>query len=111
MAKTKPFDLYSQEYDKWFDEHQELYRLEITALRTLADTISSSRGLEIGVGSGMFAVPLKVKIGVDPSFIMAKRAKAKISKSHVASQRPFPSSQSLLITVSWSQLFVLWMIL
>ncbi len=77
MAKTKPFDLYSQEYDKWFDEHQELYRLEIKALRTLADTISSSRGLEIGVGSGMFAVPLKVKIGVDPSFIMAKRAKAK----------------------------------
>jgi len=33
------------------------------------------KGLEIGVGSGLFAAPLGIRIGVDPSIAMAERAK------------------------------------
>ena len=35
----------------------------------------SENGVEIGVGSGRFAAPLNIKIGVDPSKEMGKIAK------------------------------------
>jgi len=33
MAKTRPFEKYSNEYDKWFEENSELYEAELEAIR------------------------------------------------------------------------------
>lgn len=31
MAKTKPFDNYSDEYDSWFKDHETIYESELRA--------------------------------------------------------------------------------
>jgi ubiquinone/menaquinone biosynthesis C-methylase UbiE len=59
-----PFDKYAKEYDKWFDENKIIYESEIEAIKK---HILKGEGLEIGVGTGRFAVPFNIKIGVDIS--------------------------------------------
>jgi SAM-dependent methyltransferase len=65
MPKSAPFDNHAEQYDSWFDEHAAAYVSELLALRPFVPT--EGRGLEIGVGSGRFAKPLGVQLGVDPS--------------------------------------------
>ncbi len=77
MAKTRPFDLFSREYDQWFEEHRDMYHLELTVLSSLVCPFSRGRCLEIGVGSGMFAKPLKIGLGIEPSLAMAQKAREK----------------------------------
>ncbi len=85
MAKTEPFDLFYEEYDGWFEKHADLYRAELEALGPLVRRFqhgpsprgAGAVGLEIGVGSGMFAAPLGCPLGVDPSMAMAVRARAR----------------------------------
>ena len=36
-----------------------------------------TRGMEVGVGAGRFAVPLGIRWGIDPSIRMAEMAKAR----------------------------------
>ena len=59
-------------YDEWYDGHQALYRSELAALKK---TVPSGAGLEIGVGTGRFAAPLRVRFGLDPAINMLKLAK------------------------------------
>lgn len=73
MAKIEPFDEQAVEYDAWFDKHAELYQAELEALRTLVP--AAGRGVEIGVGTGRFASPLGISIGVEPSPGMAELAR------------------------------------
>jgi len=61
-----------KEYDGWYDTHQALYRTEIAAVRKAAP---SGAGLEIGVGTGRFAVPLGARFGLDPAAEMIALAK------------------------------------
>lgn len=75
MAKTAPFDAYDERYEHWFDEHQAAYLSELLALRSLVPW--EGHGLEIGVGTGRFAAPLGVPVGVDPSGAMLCRAAAR----------------------------------
>ena len=73
MAKINAFENYYKEYDNWFDLHQDLYSLE---LKVISQFIPENKnGVEIGVGTGRFAVPLKIQIGVEPSQKMAEQAK------------------------------------
>lgn len=71
--KVRIFDNNWQEYDQWFEKHQQIYKSELKVLQRL--TPSSGLGLEIGVGTGRFAEPLVVEFGLDPSFNMLKMAK------------------------------------
>ena len=73
MAKIAPFEDFSEEYDDWFLKHKDKYEAELRALRCFIP--SDGNGLEIGVGSGKFAVPLGIKIGVEPSAKMADKAR------------------------------------
>ncbi len=73
MARTLPFDKFPDRYDAWFQRHPDLYRAELEAVRCLLP--SGGRGVEIGVGSGKFALPLGIRYGVEPSETMALRAK------------------------------------
>ncbi len=72
MAHTKAFDLYSSEYEQWFEKNRELYRLEIEAVRQILP--QSGCGLETGAGSGRFAVPFGIRLGIEPSEAMARIA-------------------------------------
>jgi SAM-dependent methyltransferase len=74
MAKTEPFDLYSEEYDNWFKRNKEKYEAELRAIKDFIP--SKGNGLEIGVGSGKFAYPLGIKIGIEPSDKMAEKSRA-----------------------------------
>ena len=68
----QPFEESAQEYDAWFDRNPLAYESEILALKKfLAPQV---RGLEIGVGTGRFAVPLGIQMGVEPAAAMAVMA-------------------------------------
>lgn len=73
MPKIEPFDKYSNRYDEWFERNRDAYHAELEAIRQVMPPFPA-RGLEVGVGSGKFAVPLGIKIGVEPSETMAARA-------------------------------------
>ncbi|MFO8048080.1 MAG: class I SAM-dependent methyltransferase [Desulfosudaceae bacterium] len=90
MPKIEPFEKYSTEYDQWFDTHFDFYEAELEAIRRLIPT-DGAKGLEVGVGSGKFAVPLGIKVGVEPSEKMANKAGLKGIDVHfgVAEELPF----------------------
>jgi len=71
LPKVDPFDRYADRYDGWFDRHRAAYGSELRAVRRL---IPAGVGLEVGVGSGRFASPLGVRLGVDPSDRMLEKA-------------------------------------
>ncbi len=73
MARTEPFDELSEAYDDWFVRFAPVYESELSALRAVVP--SHARGVEVGVGSGRFAAPLGVEVGVEPSKEMAKLAR------------------------------------
>jgi ubiquinone/menaquinone biosynthesis C-methylase UbiE len=73
MPKTEPFEKHSDRYDAWFEKNRNVYHAELEAIRQLMPS-PGAKGLEVGVGSGKFAVPLGIKIGVDPSEKMAVKA-------------------------------------
>ncbi|MBN1944890.1 MAG: class I SAM-dependent methyltransferase [Bradymonadales bacterium] len=72
MAKSTPFDLHCERYERWFEEHRAAYISELLVLRAFVP--SQGRGIEIGVGTGRFAGPLGVAVGLDPSEAMLERA-------------------------------------
>jgi len=89
MAKIESFEKYSKEYDEWFTKNHNIYLAEFNAIKSL---IPSDRfGVEIGVGSGRFALPLGIKIGVEPSKKMAEISRKKGIQVYeaVAEQLPF----------------------
>lgn len=77
MPTTAPFETLTDEYDAWFESNRDAYRAELAALeRLLPDKIGSIDGeddtagpttLEVGVGTGRFAGPLGIPVGIDPA--------------------------------------------
>jgi SAM-dependent methyltransferase len=70
---TDIFEEYAQEYDDWFVRHEVVYGAELAAVQSLIP--ETGQGLEIGVGTGRFAEPLGVKVGVEPARAMANLAR------------------------------------
>jgi len=96
------FEQHTQNYDEWFDEHESVYQAEIAALRKFVPV--TGMGIEVGVGTGRFAVPLGVEFGLDPSRTMlqvARRRGLRVCQA-VGEQMPFHDRQFdlvLLVTV------------
>jgi ubiquinone/menaquinone biosynthesis C-methylase UbiE len=90
MPKIQPFEKYSDKYDEWFEKNHDVYNAELETIRQLMPPLPA-RGLEIGVGSGKFAVPLGVKSGVEPSEKIAIKAEKQGVRvfSNVAEDLPF----------------------
>ncbi|WP_022851886.1 class I SAM-dependent methyltransferase [Limisalsivibrio acetivorans] len=65
-----PFENFSDEYDSWFDRNPHLFESEIKALKAAQ---KKGRSLEIGIGTGQFAVPLGIGHGVEPAPQMYKK--------------------------------------
>jgi SAM-dependent methyltransferase len=103
MPKTAPFDQYADQYDKWFENNQAIFQTELEAIRQLIPS-NNLEGIEVGVGSGKFAAPLGIKVGIEPSMEMAVKAEKlgiEVWKS-VAEKLPFTDARFdfvLMVTV------------
>lgn len=75
MQKENPFNSGVEEYEEWFKTNDNLLASELAAVRELIP--GSGRGLEIGVGTGVFASELEIRDGVEPSEAMAQEARKK----------------------------------
>ena len=65
MPRTAPFEAHHRRYDDWFVRHAAAYQSELLAVRALLPW--RGLGLAIGVGTGRFAAPLGVQVGIDPA--------------------------------------------
>lgn len=72
MPLIEPFEEYHSRYDQWFVKHSEVYFTELAAINALLP--QNGYGLEIGVGTGRFAAPLGIAVGLDPSPAMLRYA-------------------------------------
>jgi ubiquinone/menaquinone biosynthesis C-methylase UbiE len=72
MDNIQVFEKFAEEYDQWFDSNRFIYESEIIALKQFVP--QEGKGLEIGVGTGRFAVPLGINIGIEPARAMANIA-------------------------------------
>ncbi|MFA5003227.1 MAG: class I SAM-dependent methyltransferase [Methanolinea sp.] len=68
------FEEYAEDYDRWFDEHREEYLAELARIRNILP-VPDSRSIEVGAGSGRFAGPLGIKIGIEPSGRLGRMAR------------------------------------
>ena len=66
--KTSPFEAYHGRYEAWFQRYVTVYYSELLAIHSLLPW--HGLGIEIGVGSGRFAAPLGIRVGLDPSRAM-----------------------------------------
>ena len=73
MPKTKPFDKYLTEYEEWFIQNSSVYFSELKAITEIS--VVPENAVEVGVGSGLFAEPLGIKTGIEPSKAMREKAK------------------------------------
>ena len=102
MPVVTVFEQHAQEYEAWFDAHEPVYQAEVAALRQFVPV--TGMGIEVGVGTGRFAVPLGVEFGLDPSRTMlqvARRRGLRVCQA-VGEQMPFHDRQFdlvLLVTV------------
>lgn len=65
MPRTEPFEAEHLRYDQWFERHAAAYHSELLAVRVRLPW--QGLGLSIGVGTGRFAAPLGVQVGIDPA--------------------------------------------
>lgn len=72
MSGVRAFEEHAERYDDWFDRHEAAYLSELAALQSLRR--QPGVDLEVGIGTGRFAEPLKVPFGIDPSFNMLQYA-------------------------------------
>ena len=73
MSKAEPFERHATEYDGWFVSHRFAYESELEAVRQHLP--QGRMGIEIGLGTGRFAAPLGMKLGLEPSARMGKVAR------------------------------------
>ncbi len=76
MIVTEVFNDYVEDYEAWYDKYQEVYQSEVVALEEQLQKLPENiRGIEIGLGTGRFSVPLGIKEGVEPAEAMAQKAR------------------------------------
>lgn len=90
MPKITAFETHSDAYDEWFVINSDLYAAELKIVRQMLPE-STDKGLEVGIGSGKFAEPLGIKLGVEPCEQMAEKARRLGIEVHpgVAEALPF----------------------
>lgn len=101
MPKVEPFEKYAPQYEGWFERNRFLYESELRAIKKQLP--ERGKGIEIGVGSGRFAAPLGIRLGVEPSRKMRELARSRGIEAieGVAEKLPFHNSQfefTLMVT-------------
>jgi SAM-dependent methyltransferase len=101
MPRTEPFETHALKYDEWFKRHTFEYESELLTVKEQLP--ERGIGVEIGVGSGRFAAPLGITIGVEPSRRMRTLAQRRGIEvvAGVAEALPFADAQfdfALMVT-------------
>ena len=101
MPKISVFQKHFVQYEEWFTENRWVYEAELRAVKALIP--EKGLGIEIGVGTGRFAQPLGIKIGIEPSGRMKKIAQKRGIQvlDGVAEELPFRNSEfdfALMVT-------------
>ena len=68
------FEIYADDYDRWFDEHRDEYLAELARIRSVLPD-PDTRSIEVGAGSGRFAAPLGIGLGIEPSRALGRMAR------------------------------------
>ncbi|AMM54061.1 class I SAM-dependent methyltransferase [Pyrococcus kukulkanii] len=91
MPKIKPFEEHRDRYESWFERNKLAYLSELNAVK---EVLPEGECVEVGVGTGRFAAPLGIKVGVEPSKKMAEVAEKRGIKviPGVAEDLPFEDS-------------------
>ena len=85
-----PFNIYADEYERWFEENIITFQSELLAIRQVMP--EGKKGIEIGIGSGIFAEQLGIDFGIDPSDSMldlARKRNLNVVKGY-AENLPYP---------------------
>jgi len=101
MARIEPFERYASEYEDWFERNHIVYISELQAIKNQLP--ANGKKVEIGVGTGRFAAPLGIKLGLEPSLRMGDMARRRGIRvvSGVAEAIPFAAAQfdvALMVT-------------
>ena len=88
MPRTAPFETHHRRYDDWFAHHAAAYHSELLSIRALLPWCGL--GMAIGVGTGRFAAPLGVPIGIDPAREVLNYAKSRGITSVQAAAEALP---------------------
>lgn len=107
MNSLSAFDLFTDEYEEWFERHKLAYLSEVEALRKALPPVWKD-GLEIGVGTGRFAQPLGIKLGIDPSERMLELARARGIETVLGKgeELPFPNERFDVVLLAFTICFV-----
>ena len=102
MDRKNPFDEQVDLYETWFVENRHIFLSEVAAIKQILP--ATGKGLEIGVGTGLFAVELGIKDGIDPSEPMRSKAieRGVNALKGMAEQLPVPDEAydyALMVTV------------
>jgi len=73
IPSRRVFEDHAGDYDRWFDEHDDVYQAQQRMLRVALP--HAGNGLEVGVGSGRFAALFGIRCGIDPSRELVRLAK------------------------------------
>jgi len=97
MPRTKAFEKFSDEYDEWFEKNEWAYESELEAVRKLLPEFE--RAVEVGVGTGRFAIPLGIIRGADPSrrMVSIARKRGLLVAERPCEDLPFDDGQFDLI--------------
>jgi len=95
--RDDPFDTLADRYDAWFDTEPgaSIFRSEVACLSRLMPPTRAG-WVEVGVGTGRFAVALGVGEGVDPSVPMLLKAAARGVRTRQASAEELPYADASL---------------
>lgn len=75
MLQIEPFEKHTTEYEAWFDKYNIVYQTELLAIKNHLEQLPENIiGIEVGIGSGKYALPLGIKEGVEPSEKMRELA-------------------------------------
>lgn len=64
MLNNKAFITNTEKYDAWFDKNSIAYESELKAMQALN---IGENSVEIGIGTGKFAKPLGINLGIEPT--------------------------------------------
>ncbi len=92
LDSIRVFEELALEYDKWFEENRFVYETELRAVR---EHIPKGFGVEIGVGTGRFAAPLGVDIGVEPARSMVRIARKRGLEVIIARAEKLPFKKAV----------------
>ncbi|MDF2159148.1 class I SAM-dependent methyltransferase [Algoriphagus sp. CAU 1675] len=68
MTAISPFETHVEEYEAWFEKYPYAYQTEINAIRSQMQELPEDLiGIEVGLGTGRYAMELGIKEGVEPS--------------------------------------------